>query len=195
LKVSGSGTIVATTPPAFIVVGSGTIDIAGSGRIYKIVPLILDVIGSGGIEIDGEYESYIYHTWVINGPNFEPAFYSGFNFNSYSAHKGYCYGLKSDGLYLLDSNDDDGEEIHAGVNIGAQNFGKEGKKALRTIQFGDKDGDDINVKVSSLSGDAELPLSRDRKITAPRSVYGDTIDISIADFERIGPLKINVVYK
>lgn len=183
-------------PAIFEIITSGGVEIDGTGIFSYTRPLSFDVIIEGGVEVGGEeYEAQIYHTWVITGLTFEPSAYSGFDFNSYSEYQNKCYGLKDDGIYLLEGDTDDGVDIHTGINIGANNFGKEGRNKLRSLQFGNMDGDDINVKVSNDTGAVYAGMSRGRKAMIDRSVFGDDLDVSIMDFDKLGSMGMEVVYR
>lgn len=196
VKISARPTIEFFTPDVvFALIASGGIEINGEGAFVYAWPLTFEVIAEGGVEIGGEHESFVYHTWVIIGPTFEPSIYSGFDFNSYSEHQGKHYGLKDDGFYLLEGSSDNGEDIHTGITLGGRNFGAEGRNKVRSIRFGDKDGDDVNVKVSDDNGEAHGALSRNRKVMINRSVFGDNLNIEIADFEKLGSMEIAVVYR
>lgn len=197
VKVSARPEIEFFTPQTVVyeVTATGGIEVTGNGILVYLRPLVLEIIGEGGVEVGGDYDAYTYHTWVITGLTFEPSIYSGFDFNSYSVHQGKCYGLKDDGLYLLEGDTDDGQVIHTGVNLGANNFGKDGHNRLRSLQFGYRDGDDINVKASSGSGEDYAGLSRNRQVMINRTVYGDDIDVSIADFDKLGSMQLAMVYR
>lgn len=197
VKVSARPVIEIYVPPVveFEVIATGGIEVGGEGVSVYFYPLVLEVTAEGGVEVGGDYTAYTYHTWVITGLTFEPSIYSNFDFNSYSNHHGKCYGLKDDGLYLLEGDTDDGQVIHTGVNLGANNFGKDGHNRLRSIQLGYRDGDDINVKASSGSGEDYAGLSRNRQVMINRTVYGDDIDVSIADFDKLGSMQLTMVYR
>jgi hypothetical protein len=197
VKISGEGISSFETPGIFELMGSGGVEISGEGDVVFLYPDIFALVGSGGVGISGSgiLELLVYHTWVITGPTFEPSIYSNFDFNAYSKYRGKCYGLKSDGLYILEGEDDNGSEIHTGINLGPRNFGKEGRNKLRSIQFGVRDGDNINVKVSSKVGETYSDLSRGKKAMISRSMYGDDLDVFIADFEKLGSLEFSVIYR
>lgn len=197
VKVSARPEIEFFTPQTVVyeVTATGGVEVNGNGILVYLRPLVLEVIGEGGVEVGGDYDTYTYHTWVITGLTFEPSIYSGFDFNSYSAHQGKCYGLKDDGLYVLEGDTDDGKDIHTGVRFGASNFGKEGRNKLRSIRFGVDDGDDINARVSTARSADYADLSRNRKIMINRTVFGDDIDVEIADFEKLGSMELAIIYR
>ena len=197
VKINSESVFEFYTPAAvvFELIASGGVEVGGEGIFVYTRPLAFEVVGDGGVEVGGEVDADLFHTWAIIGPTFEPSVYSGFDFNSYSEYQGKCYGLKSDGLYLLEGDTDNGEVIHAGVNFGANNFGKEGRHRLRSIRFGDRDGDDINIKVKSDVDESFAGLSRNRKAVVNRLVFGDDLDVSIADFETLGSMELAVVHR
>lgn len=60
-----------------------------------------------------------------------------FAFNSMTrAHDGRYYGLKDDGLYLLEGDDDDLDNIEAMIGLGKSNLGSDMRKRLRVTYLG-----------------------------------------------------------
>lgn len=62
-------------------------------------------------------------TWLINLSTKAFATYINYNFNSFFKYGGKYYGCASDGIYLLEGEDDDGYEIAARLQSGVTDFG------------------------------------------------------------------------
>lgn len=129
----------------------------------------------------------IYHTWVLTGLTFNPSIYSNFNFNSYCKFRGKYYGLKKDGLFLLEGNTDNGSTIHNGIKIGPSNLGNMNQKRFRSLYLG-RDNDNIAVKVE-LGNDgtkqsAIYNISKG-KLYVGRNLQGEEVTLSIADFKKL----------
>jgi hypothetical protein len=56
--------------------------------------------------------------WVVNYENNAFSRYTNFNFNSFSQLDNEYYATSEDGLYILDGDDDDGEDIKAKILTG-----------------------------------------------------------------------------
>jgi len=84
------------------------------------------------LEIEGEP----WQCWVLNTSRFHPSIYSGFSFNSYTMHDDIAYGMKYDGLYVLEDGDDDGQEIPSGAMFMPTTFGVDNKKRMRRAYLG-----------------------------------------------------------
>lgn len=74
--------------------------------------------------------------WVFNESAGGMTRYEGYDFNSFAEVDGRYYGAKSDGIYLLEGRDDDGQTVRARVNFGRRNFGTMNHKALPEVYVG-----------------------------------------------------------
>ena len=63
-------------------------------------------------------------TWVVNSETGGSSSYSNFPFNSYSTIGGKAYGLKDDGLYLLNADQDDSGPVIGTIDLGRTHFGR-----------------------------------------------------------------------
>lgn len=77
--------------------------------------------------LDGEYVA-----WVVNTESKAVSRYLNFGFNSFAEHgqTGKYFGAKSDGVYLLEGSNDDGESIDALVRSGLSDFGQSAMKGF-----------------------------------------------------------------
>ena len=96
--------------------------------------------------LDGE----VWECWVMTSNKFNISVYSGFEFNSYAVFNGVAYGCKSDGIFKLSGDTDDGAAFNSGIVLPETDFG-----AL-----------DTNDSAKPTSGSPGLPrLSGLRRIT------------------------------
>lgn len=70
-------------------------------------------------------------TWAFNAATLAASEYRGFGFDSMAVHQGHALGVRPDGIYTLDGEDDDGVPIDALVRTGLTDFGSPGRKAIR----------------------------------------------------------------
>lgn len=75
-----------------------------------------------------------YDCWVLNTHLLAPSMYTDYNFNSYAVLNNQCFAAKEDGIYLLDSVED--EDIETGVRVDLTNLGTKLKKRLYRAYFG-----------------------------------------------------------
>lgn len=62
--------------------------------------------------------------------------YVGYDFSGFAKVGDSYYGLKPDGLYLLEGSDDDGDPVTARVNFGSRSFGSMNRKSLPFVYVG-----------------------------------------------------------
>ena len=196
IEAGGTGVIAwSSTPPVYAVpipqvAAAANVVVGGAGVIVFISPQILQVIADGGVTVGGEPVSGdLYATYTLTGVRGEPSIYSGFDFNSYANYLGKSYGAGPDGIYLLEGEDDDGDEIHPGVKVGPVNFGTDREKRLRLLRCGGKT-DGAQVKVSNGNGSAGYYDVIDGRAGVSREVQGRELTVDITDFEILDHLEI-----
>lgn len=195
VEAGGTGVIAFSTPPVFAVpipqaAEAANVLVGGAGVIAFISPQILQVIADGGVTVGGEPVSGdLFATYALTGIRGEPSIYSGFDFNSYANYLGKSYGAGPDGIYLLEGEDDDGNEIHTGVKVGPINFGTDREKRLRLLRCGGKT-DGAQVKVSNGNGSAGYYDVEDGRAGASREVQGRELTVDITDFATLDHLEI-----
>lgn len=74
--------------------------------------------------------------WVVNADTQASSFYEGYPFNSFAKIDGRYYGAKTDGVYLLEGDDDDGVPIQASASFGKQDWGSKQRKQLMKAYAG-----------------------------------------------------------
>ena len=91
--------------------------------LYAVINNIL-IIGQRDQKFDGTEE-----VWVVSEEG-QTTRYENFGFNSFAKIGGHYYGAKSDGLYLLEGDDDYGSPIRSAIGFGNNNFGTSLRKRL-----------------------------------------------------------------
>ena len=195
IGIGSAGVITLSTPPVYAVpppqvVQEATIQIRVAGVIAFISPQILEVIGDIEVGIGGgPVDPGIFETYVLTGARGEPSLYSGFNFNSYAKYRGQYFGAGMDGVYLLEGEDDAGDDIHPGIRIGPINFGTDREKRLRLLRCGGKTKG-ATVKVSNGNGSAGHYDVVGGRAAISREVQGRELVVEISDFETLDHMEI-----
>ena len=119
-------------------------------------------VTSGALVDDGQ-------AWtVVTGSNATTR-YDTYGFNSFATIGGKQYGLKANGLYLLEGDDDAGQPITAGVALGKHDFGTQALKSLAAVYVGVSSSGKMLLRVGdgkntytymSRRADAELRVQR-----------------------------------
>jgi len=86
-------------------------------------------IATGGLVDEGE-------AWVVNTASSASARYDSYGFNSFFALAGKHYGVRQDGVYLLEGANDAGVPITAGVSLGKHDFGTQALKQMNAVYVG-----------------------------------------------------------
>jgi hypothetical protein len=194
LVVGGEGIFGFSKPPVYAMPGRqagepASLLLGGAGCMAFITPQVLNLVGSGELVMEGAAEEEgIFDTLVLTGFRNEPSLYSNFPFNSYAKFRDKYYGANQTGIYLLEGEDDAGEEIHPGVRIGPTNFGTQRQKRLRVLRCGG-DNEGARVKVSSNGSAAYADLEENRAMI-PHNVQGREITVEITDFETLDHLEL-----
>lgn len=89
-------------------------------------------------------------TWAVNDDkNNASTRYANFDFNSFAVFKGRAYGVRSDGLYLLEGDDDAGMPITASMHFGKVKFGSSAMKRLGAVYVGAASDGALYLKVTT----------------------------------------------
>lgn len=91
--------------------------------------LVLSRRTNGGLADDGE-------AWVVNTRTKASSRYDQYGFNSFATVSGKQLGVRTDGVYLLQGEDDAGVPIKAGVHLGKHDFGTQQRKTVRAVYAG-----------------------------------------------------------
>lgn len=94
--------------------------------------------------------------WVFNTDNLGLTQYTNYNFNSFMECKGKMYGVREDGLYLLEGTTDTGTAIDTLMATGDLHFGTHIRKAIpRAYLYVTKPGDLVLRTISYHYGQAQ----------------------------------------
>lgn len=74
-----------------------------------------------------------YVAWVVNTETRAAWKYDNFPFNSFCEFEGRYYGAAADGVYRLEGDDDQGEDIRARIRLGMSNFGISKEKRIPSL--------------------------------------------------------------
>lgn len=80
--------------------------------------------------------------------------YENYEFNSFARINGKNYAARFDGVFLLEGDDDDGQNIGARINLGKPNFGSDQRKAMPLVYVGVAGNDQLVLKVVGPDGKA-----------------------------------------
>lgn len=86
------------------------------------------------------------HVWVVDDSG-RSSRYEGYPFNSFGEMDGRYYGVKEDGLYLLEGDTDDGAPIQASVGFGNFDFGTSLTKGMHACYLGAATDGSLYLKV------------------------------------------------
>lgn len=75
-------------------------------------------------------DDVVYSGWVMNASNFAVSQYDSLPFNSFAKIGDTYYGANQTGLYSLDGDSDDGENINAELVLGTMDFTKDRKTTV-----------------------------------------------------------------
>lgn len=122
--------------------------------------------------------------WVVNTDNLGTTRYENYGFNSFAKIGGLYYGAKADGLYRLDGEDDDGEDINAMISFGKQTFGSSLKKGVLNAYIGMTSGGKMILKVI-VEGASYVYAARDSdtNLKVQRFDIGKGISANYIEFE------------
>jgi hypothetical protein len=110
---------------------------------------ILNAILNDGLTVVAivtvEGEEYV--VWVANADTFAHSQYAHFNFNSMCRLGNHYYGANEDGIFLLDGDDDAGEDIQYFATLPTTEFGRSGLKRIPRAYMGYSNAGDMHLKI------------------------------------------------
>lgn len=157
-----------------------TSDVASSqGNLFSV---ILEALR---MELELSLDGDVWQCWVVTNPAFDISVYSNFDFNSYCFYQGGSYGVKSDGLYKLETDTtDNGSEVHSGLVLTASNFGTEHRKKFRRASLGIS-GSGAAIRVQTDEGEDKIFRVINRKAYIDKDVLGKDFTLSLSDFDSL----------
>lgn len=113
--------------------------------------LLLNFVNAGGVvamDISlGDTEDDQFTAWVLNTKTLGATPYNNFDFNSFAAFNETTYAAKTDGIYDLTGDTDQGEAIVAEIRTGQMNLGTGKEKRCPTAYIGAKTNGSLVMKV------------------------------------------------
>lgn len=98
--------------------------------------------------------------WVVNLTNNATSTYENFAFNSFATLGDRHYGVRSEGLYLLEGDTDAGAPIRASVSFGKQDFGTPSKKNMTRAYVGASSTGVLLLKIITATGAEHIYTAR-----------------------------------
>lgn len=143
---------------------------------------------SFSVMLDGE----LYQCWSFTTDSMFPALYTNFQFNSFATvPDGRVFGCKSDGIYLLEGEDDAGTKIETGVRLNFFNFGTHRLKSLYYASFG-LVGENPALKVITKEG-AHKYFVLHGYAGLPQGVKSQTWELVLADIDALDFVEITPI--
>lgn len=138
--------------------------------------------------------------YAINIATGAPSVYQGFDFNGFVSVDGIAYGWKSDGLYRIGADADDGDTIRALVDFGISDYGRAQRKRIVAAWLGIRTDGRTYVKVRADNGAEYIyraNASRDNhKAILAKGVAGRrwsfTLELEDASFASLDSIEIEI---
>lgn len=126
-------------------------------------------------------------TWVVNTASQATTRYENYSFNSFMNCGCKHFGVRKDGVYLLEGRDDAGSPIEAGVALGKQDFGSIQKKGIQAVYAGVSASGQLFLKVKAQGGDEFVykPRRIDRDLRQQRFDPGKGLMASYFEFDLV----------
>lgn len=143
-----------------------------------------------------EDEPYDYWTCVLTDYGLNPSLYSNYDFDAYIEYKGQYYAANKNGIYVLEGDNDNGKEIHAGLQLQPTDIKTLRKKSLYAIDTGDSKAKEIKVRVSN-NGNTEEEVYKtvNGKAYVAKTLEGSEMVIYISGYDMLNQLELEVVGK
>lgn len=87
--------------------------------------------------------------WVLNWDSAATTRYENYDFTSFAKIGDRYYGVKSDGIYVLEGDDDEGFKIRASASFGKLDFGTPNKKRVPHAYVGVSSGGTMYLRVTA----------------------------------------------
>lgn len=158
--------------------------VSSIGTLYNTVTdsIHTDII----IELDGE----IWECYVLNTPKFMPSIYSGFNFNSYAMFDNRAYGCKSDGIYELIGDTDNGTKISTGLRLSATSFNVPNNKRFRKAYIGVSGAKPVFITETETGATKVYSIDTQGEVDTSRALKSKKWTLSVANFDTLDFVKL-----
>ena len=100
------------------------------GVAQKASALVFKIIGGRPVLLEGG------EAWALNTESNATTRYENYSFNSFMRVGGLHFGVRKDGVHLLDGQNDAGLPIEAGVSLGRHDFGSQELKHIEAVYAG-----------------------------------------------------------
>lgn len=165
--VSGGAVLAGSAPVAYVStpVASGGLVLAGAATIADRSAWHMP---SGGMVLGGTALAYMltadypattanpyarpYPGWALNLENSAPSRYARLPANSICHFNGVDYCANAGGIYSIDADADDGQEIRAGVQMAKSDYGLENNKRVDTAYLAARASGNLRLSVSTNNG-------------------------------------------
>jgi hypothetical protein len=144
-------TYAALELPSLIVTGTSIHDVIASAAVS------LPSLWASGLASLADLEVISY---ALNLRAMGLSKYEGYNFNSLCVINGKSFGASSDGLYLLEGDDDEGVNIDAYATFPLTDFGEDNQKRVRSVHYGGTANKQMKLHVWANEGDERVRLFR-----------------------------------
>lgn len=111
-----------------------TVDVNDSSSAAQLLTALLQT--SVFVNVDEVLSAVPGECWVVNWETGATSRYEDFAFNSFATLDGRPFGMRSDGLYLLEGDTDAGAPIRASFSLGERTLGVQGLKRIEQVYAG-----------------------------------------------------------
>jgi len=125
----------------------------------------------------------LWQCWVLNSSKLNASVFSNFGFNSFCQFNNKSYGMKEDGIYLLEGSTDSGTVIHPGILLSSSNFGSENAKYFRSGFLGMVAGNVPAIKITNEDNESKIyEIAPTGTSKLSRDIRGKYLTIAISNF-------------
>lgn len=122
------------------------------------------------------------NVWVVT-PDGKTTRYEQFDYTGYAKINGRQYGVKADGVYLLEGDNDDGLPIQAAIGLGKQDFGTTLQKSVTACYLGVGSSGRMFMKIIANGQDYLYEARQDSEtVMAQRVDPGKGLKATFMDF-------------
>ena len=183
LQIADSLSITEITTPG-LTINQTIADALAMADTIALQQFLQELIQDGlNIEVIVELDGELWECWCLNCSSFHPSVYSGYDYNSFAEFNNTVYGAKSDGIYELAGDTDNGTEFHSGIVLPQTNFGSAHNKRFRKAWFG-VSGDNLTMKMETKSGSKAFAMT-DMEMSITRNLKGRKWVIKLQDFDEL----------
>jgi hypothetical protein len=153
--------------------------------------LIQELIQDGlNIEVSIIIDGEVYECFVLNTSAFHVSVYSNYEFNSFAIDRSnnICYGCKSDGIYTLEGDSDNGTAFKSGIILPSSQFNSPNNKRFRK-GFLAVEGNNVILKAETDNG-YRTYLVTDTEASITRDLKGRSWQFSVEGFDSLDSIDL-----